>query len=300
LLPRLLGARVILDLHDPMPELFAALFDASPESFALRFLKRMEKWSMGFADLVLTPNQAFKELFVSRGCPAEKIEIVMNSPQTDIFHERKVNVPPAVVCGARPFLLMYHGLLVERHGLDLAIATVAALRLRIPQTELHIYGAQTDFVKASLRLVRLWNLEEMVFYHGFKSLPEIADAIAPIDLGVVPNRLNPFTRINLPTRIFEYLAMGKAVIAPRTKGIQDYFKEDELLFFEPGNVDDLARGIEWVYHNPCETRSMVARGRKVYERHTWDFEQDRFTGLVEGLIGTRGRAVLPINRLAAR
>ena len=298
LVPRLRGAKVILDLHDPMPELFAALYGITPEDFAPRWLRRIEKWSTRFADQVLTPNLAFKELFASRSCPADKIEIVMNTPQAEIFHERKPAAPTAAESGARPFKLMYHGLLVERHGLDLALRAVNVLRERIPQIELHFYGKETDFIWWIMWQVEMLQLKGAVHYHGFKFLPEIAEAIGTIDLGVIPNRLNSFTRINLPTRIFEYLAMNKAVLAPRTKGIQDYFKEDEMVFFEPGNVDDLARKIEWVYRHPAETRSVVERGRKVYEKYTWDLEQGRFTSMVKGLVAKgeeqgAGRAARP-------
>jgi glycosyltransferase involved in cell wall biosynthesis len=288
LAPRLRGAKVILDLHDPMPELFAALYGVTPEHFASRWLRRIEKWSTGFADLVLTPNLSFKELFASRSCPADKIEIVMNAPQTEIFHERGSAVAAAAASGVRPFKLMYHGLLVERHGLDLALQAVASLRARIPRIGLDFYGEETEYMKAILRQVKQQGLEEAVHYHGFKTLPEIAEAIAPVDLGLVPNRLNGFTRINLPTRIFEYLAMNKAVIAPRTQGIQDYFQEDELLFFEPGNGEDLARKIEWVYQHPAETRAIVERGRRVYEKHSWDLERGRFTGLVRDMLAKSG------------
>ena len=88
----------------------------------------------------------------------------------------------------------------------------------------------------------------------------------------------------MPTRIFEYLAMNKPVVAPRTRGIQDYFQEGELLFFEPGNVEDLARKMEWVYQHPAEARCVMERGRRVYQQHTWDLERGRFTALVKGLL----------------
>ena len=106
LAPRLRGAKVILDLHDPMPELFGALYGVGPEHYISRLLRRIEKWSTGFADLVLTPNVAFKELFVSRGCPAEKIEIVMNTPETEVFHERNGTATTGKAAGVRPFKLM--------------------------------------------------------------------------------------------------------------------------------------------------------------------------------------------------
>ena len=73
LIPKLLGARVILDLHDPMPELMMSIYNLTAEKRVVRWLKRLEKLSISFADLVLTPNKAFRDLFISRGCPPEKI-----------------------------------------------------------------------------------------------------------------------------------------------------------------------------------------------------------------------------------
>src|SRR5206468_3208403 len=80
LIPKLLGAKVILDLHDPMPELMMAIFKLGQESFEVRLLKQLEKYSMRFADVVLTVNLACKNLFSSRSCAAAKICVVMNSP----------------------------------------------------------------------------------------------------------------------------------------------------------------------------------------------------------------------------
>ena len=289
LLPRLTGAKVILDLHDPMPELFRSIYNLPENHFIVRWLKKMERRSIAFADLVLTPNLAFKELFTSRSCPTGKIETVMNSPETAIFDPGRfphVNGKPVK---DKPFVLMYHGLIVERHGLDLAIQAVARLRMRIPGLQLHMYGEPTDYSKKMMELVRELKVEDMVHAHGFKPLDEIARDISQIDLGVIPNRLSSFTRINFPTRIFEYLAMHKPVMVPETKGISDYFKADEILYFEAGNVEQLAAKIEWAYEHPVEMRDLMERGRKIYEHHCWDMEQEKLLGLVGRL--TMGVAV---------
>ena len=88
-----------------------------------------------------------------------------------------------------------------------------------------------------------------------------------------PNHRNIFTEINTPTRIFEYLALAKPVIAPRTKGIRDYFGDDELIFFDVGNADDLARKIEFAFFHPTEVAETVKRGQAVYLSHTWSRER---------------------------
>ncbi|HEV3410223.1 MAG TPA: glycosyltransferase, partial [Chthoniobacterales bacterium] len=85
LLPKLLGAKIILDLHDPMPELMQTIFKLPEDSANVRLLKRLEKWSIAFADLVLTVNLACKKIYSSRSCPPEKIQVILNSPDDVIF-----------------------------------------------------------------------------------------------------------------------------------------------------------------------------------------------------------------------
>ena len=283
-LPRLQGAKIILDLHDPMPELFQTIYGLPGESFFVRLLKGVEKASIAFADLVLTPNIAFKKLFVSRGAPPDKIEIVMNTPREDIFDPKKFPSGHPAASPARPFLLMYHGLLVERHGLDLAVQAVAQLRARIPGLKLCFYGENTDYMEKIAVMVRELGLAQAVEYGGLKSQREIAQIIATIDLGLIPNRVNQFTSINFPTRIFEYLAMDKPVLMTRTQGVQDYFAEDEILYFEGEKPDALADKIQWAYEHPAQLRALVEKGRRVFEKHRWLAEEAHFCSLANHLL----------------
>jgi glycosyltransferase involved in cell wall biosynthesis len=280
LVPRWGGAKVILDLHDPMPELFRSIYNLPEEHNIVRWLKHMERRSIAFADLVLTPNLAFKELFTARSCPIGKIETVMNSPESSIFDPQKFASANRQPAQDKPFVVMYHGLIVERHGLDLAIRAVARLRSRVPRLQLHLYGETTEYSQKMMNLVRELKLEDVVHAHGFKPLEEIARDISQIDLGVIPNRLSSFTAINFPTRIFEYLAMHKPVLVPRTKGISDYFSSEDILYFEAGNIDELAAKMEWAYQHPVELHDVMERGRKVYDRHRWSREENKLLDLV--------------------
>ena len=240
LVPRLLGAKVILDLHDPTPEVFMTKYDIAQDHKMIRLLRRLERWSIAFANVVVTPNIGFRDLFMQRGCPEQKIHVIMNSPQESVFGEREVSPPDgAEAREGGSFRVMFHGTMVERHGLGTALEALALLREAEPEMRLEVYG-DGDFVERFLELIDEHDLGEMVTYHGFVSLETIADAITTIDLGLIPNMRSVFTEINMPTRIFEYLCKGKPVIAPRTKGILDYFGEDDILFFEPGDAKSLA------------------------------------------------------------
>ena len=285
LLPKLFGSKVLLDLHDPMPELIQCIYNLPSRHWLVRLLIRLEKWSTAIADVVLTPNIAFRDLFVARGCDVKKLEIVMNSPQGEIFDPKKVS--PGAQRGdveKGGCKLMYHGLLAERHGLDLALTAVAMLRENIPGLEFHIYGSRTAYMDQMTHLIKELHLEDIVYYHGRKSQLEIAQALASADLGIIPNRRSPFTELNMPTRIFENLAMGKPVIVPKTRGIRDYFNETQIIFFEPGNVNSLANAIKWVYEHPSEVQKIVANGMKVLQAHTWNMERGHFTARLQELV----------------
>jgi glycosyltransferase involved in cell wall biosynthesis len=283
LLPKFLGARVILDLHDPMPELMQSIYQLPPDHRMVSLLKALERLSIAFADLVLTPNLAFRDLFVSRGCPPGKIGIVMNSPEATLFDPTRFALPKPPGQRNGSFKLMFHGLIAERHGLDTAIEAVFRLRNQIRGLEFHIFGSRTAYMDRMTQLVQELDLHETVWFHGAKTQEEIAQALATVDLGIIPNRRNPFTEINMPTRIFENLAMGRPVIVPNTKGIRDYFNEKQLVFFDPGSVESLANAIYWIYTHPRDAQGVVAQGRHVLQAHTWELERQHFLECVRDL-----------------
>jgi glycosyltransferase involved in cell wall biosynthesis len=284
LVPKALGAKVILDLHDPMPELMTTIFGIDESSFNVRLIKRLEKWSLARAHLVLTVNLACKRIFGARSCPLEKIGVVMNSPDGEIFPFRtprsyaSTNQVPT-----KRFVIMYHGSLVERNGLDLAVKALARVRKTVPTAELRIYGKKTPFLERVLKEASNLGLKEAVRYLGPKRLEDLVHEIEDCDVGVIPNQRNAFTDINTPTRIFEYLALGKPVVAPSTPGIQDYFTPESLFFFESGNSGELAQRIEYVAAHASEAIEVAERGQEIYLAHSWRQERQNLVNLIGGL-----------------
>jgi glycosyltransferase involved in cell wall biosynthesis len=270
IIPKALGAKVILDLHDPMPELMQTIFDLPEKSWSVRLLKHLEKWSISFADLVLTVNVACKRIYSSRSCPLEKIRVVLNSPEDDVFRLQAPALSKRNGAGpSEPFTILYHGSLVHRNGFDLAIDALEMARASVPNARLVVCGERTAFFDQTMAAAEKRGIARHVEYLGAKNRREVVEAINRCDLGIIPNHRNIFTEINTPTRIFEYLALGKPVIAPRAPGICDYFADGDLVFFELGDAEDLARKIDFAYSRPAETKAIVERGQKVYQTHQW-------------------------------
>jgi glycosyltransferase involved in cell wall biosynthesis len=286
LIPKLFGAKVILDFHDPMPELMMTIFSLGREASAVRFLRRLEKWSVAFADSVVIANHAFERILASRSCPSQKISVIMNSADEQVFPFRppRSRATPTDALGDT-FRIMYHGTLVERNGLHLAVEALARVRRSVPQAVLRIYGWSTPYLERVMDSIRSEGLQEAVQYLGPRLVEQLVQAIEECDLGIIPNARNAFTELNTPTRIFEYLTLGKPAIAPRAAGICDYFDDASLLFFELGNAEDLAEKIEYAFFHPAEVAETTRRGQEVCRAHSWRQQRLRLLALVSGLLG---------------
>src|SRR5689334_16689228 len=100
---KLLGARVVLDVHDLMPELYASKFGFDSTHWVIRLLLAVERRSIAFADRAIAVHRPHLDALVRHGNPAEKFMILMNVPDPELFRPRAANAQPS------RFVLVYHG-----------------------------------------------------------------------------------------------------------------------------------------------------------------------------------------------
>jgi glycosyltransferase involved in cell wall biosynthesis len=279
-IPKIFGSKIILDLHDPSPEILMTSFNKGEGSRLLKVIKWVEKISIKFSDIVITVNKAFVDTFISRGCPREKLRIIMNSPQTSVFenHTKNAIVKPR----SDKFVLMYHGLIVERHGLDFIIDALKALRHKIANLEMIICG-YGEYEPQLLKNIKESNLEDVVNFMGEVTIEKIAETIPLIDVGIIPNKITPFTQINFPTRIFEYLINKKPAVVPRTIGIRDYFAEDEIFYFNGEDAQDLINVIMDIYLNPENANEIIEKSYQIYKKYTWEIQSNSLLQIYDEL-----------------
>ena len=138
LVPKLQGVPVILDLHDLMPEFYAGRFGQNEKSLLGRIIRWQERMSCHFADHVITVSEHWRQALIGRGLPAEKCSVVMNVADEEIFRPPENGSSPAK--DQAGLHLFYHGTLVYRYGLDLAVQAVANLKDDMPDIHLTILG----------------------------------------------------------------------------------------------------------------------------------------------------------------
>jgi glycosyltransferase involved in cell wall biosynthesis len=143
ILPKFLGSKIVLDVHDTLPELYRDKFGGARGAVGAKSLMLEERMSSWWADCVLAVHELHSERLQQAGVPARKIHVVMNSPDARIFPVHKNG-------DARPreFTLVCHGTVTARLGLDLAIAAVASLRSEIPELRLKVVGEGDHLAEA--------------------------------------------------------------------------------------------------------------------------------------------------------
>jgi glycosyltransferase involved in cell wall biosynthesis len=290
-LPRLLGRPVIHDVHDLMPELYLEKFASGREHWLVRGLEFQERWAGRFASAVLTVEERLKDILSARGIARDKIHVLMNLPDDRIFAPR--GQMPGKPADA-PFVMVYHGTLARRLGLDLAIEAAAIAQRSIPQLELRIIGAGEERARL-LDLRDRLNLHGVVtFSDGFVPVEQIPALIRDADIGVIPLRISSGTDVMLPTKLLEYVLVGIPCIVPRTGTIARYFDEAMVRFFDAEDVPSLAAAMVELYRHP-DRRSALAEAAtaRFGSLYNWGEHKKVYTHLVARLLGERAGADSP-------
>lgn len=277
-LPKRLGAKVILDIHDLVPEFYASKFDVSKDSTIFRALARMERASTSFADHVIISNDLWQNTLASRSVPPAKCSVILNYPDPDIFHPHKCTRTD------KKFIILYPGGLQWHQGLDIAIRAFSCIEDQLPNVEFHIYGegnAQPDLEE----LVRQLKLGDKVRFKKPVMFHQVPQVIANADLGVVPKRADGFGNEAYSTKILEFMSQGLPVVASKTKIDAHYFNDSVIKFFAPGDESALADAMLSVIQDDAQRGELSANGLRFFQNNNWSLKKDHYLRLVDKLAG---------------
>jgi glycosyltransferase involved in cell wall biosynthesis len=279
--PRLFGARVVLDLHELSPELYAHKFGLSFRHSILKLVLLSERISVQWANRICVTTKPQAELLLAR-CRVEYPPfIVMNAPDSKLFKVVDIGTRPPAKVGA--FKIVHHGTLAHRLGVDIAVKALAEISAEVPEAQLFIHGSG-DFLQDLREEVRRLGLQARVHMSGHTvPLDTLASVIGDAHIGVVPNRDGPMWKWALPTKLMEYVALGIPTVVARTAGVTEYFDDSMVMFFSPDDASDLARCILKLYKDPELRRSLARNASKFLESHSWDQEKEKLFSLVDSL-----------------
>jgi glycosyltransferase involved in cell wall biosynthesis len=278
MVPKLLGARVILDIHDLSPEMFHQRFDGRRGAgVAERVLRGVERLATRFADEVVTVHEPYRRELIGRGVPQRKLTVVMNTVDERVLPEP---VPAAARNGDGSFRVVYHGTVTPLYGVELLVDAAAQVARDLPALRLEVYGAGDAVPSVRRRADEVGMTERLVLSGDFIAHPDMLRLVRGAAVGVIPNlpvRMNVHA---LPTKLFEYVTLGVPVVCADLPTIREHFTDDELLFYRAGDRAALAAALLEVAANPDAAARRAAAALERYQAaYRWTVSARRYARL---------------------
>jgi glycosyltransferase involved in cell wall biosynthesis len=281
---RLSGVPVLLDLHEAMPAFFRSRFPRAGNPVVHGLLGLQERLSIRAATEVVTVNRALSDRLVAIGAQAGRVHIVPNSPALARFDP--ASHPPRGFREDVCLRLAYAGALTPTYELDVALRGVAAFAARrtdVPvAVDLYGRGDSADRLHA---LAAELGIADRVTFHGRIPIEAVPTAIAAADVGLAPTRRDAFTDVSLSTKIYEYAAMLRPVVASRLPLVEQAFPPGALFVYEPGDPDSLAAAIERLVDDGAARDRAVASAAETVRGASWEVARAGYLALVERLAG---------------
>jgi len=284
LVPKLTGAKVILDIHDIVPEFYAAKFGIKENSIVVDLLKFVERLSVAFSDHVIAANSLWARRLIARSARADRCSTFINYPNLSVFR-------PELRTRSQDgrLVILYPGSLGWHQGVDLGIRAIEVVREILPQVQFHIYGE--GGVRHHLaELIKDLNLHDQVTIHDPLPIQEIALVMANADLGIVPKRDDSFGGQAFSTKILEFMAVKVPLVIADTEIDRLYFDESMVRFFKSGDALDLGRVIIDAVRDGAASTRRVERARRFVEENCWERRSGEYLALIAGLLGELGES----------
>lgn len=279
-IPKFLGAKIILDIHDILPEFYCQKFDMRFDSFLTNSLLHVEKLSVRFADHVIVANDLWRRKIIYRDkILPQKCTALLNYPKLEFFEGFQDKSKKDGLKIIYPGHLSYH------HGIDIAIKAIDTVKKQVPSVKLDIYASSwiRDYRQFLVNLIDDLKLQDNITFCDPVKVEELAKIYEDVSMGIVPKRAGIFASEAFSSKIFDFMAAGLPIIASKTKIDEYYFNDSMMMFFEPENSDDLARCIIELYNNPEKRKSLSEKEKEFVEENNWEIKKHIYLDVTDSL-----------------
>ena len=239
----------------------------------LDLLSRYERLNLKAAARIFVVSEVERQNLLKAGVEPQKIVVNLNAVDAEVFKpqiggdaaRRELGVTPDEV------LVGFVGTFGPWHGVEVLAKAITQMARDVAVRFLLIgSGALRGRVEAMLRTDRAIDRVIMKGAVAHDEVPRLLDACdvlvsphVPLDAGA--------EFFGSPTKLFEYMAMGKGIVASRLGQIGEVLQHEQTaLLVEPGNVNDLREAIVRLSSSKDLRESLGAAARRAaVERHTW-------------------------------
>ncbi|MGQ9409791.1 glycosyltransferase family 4 protein [Mycolicibacterium gilvum] len=263
LMLRPFGARFVFDHHDLVPELFLSRFTRGGKAL-LRLTKALERLTFACADYVISTNESYRKVAITRGkMDPDRVTVVRSAPDLTKFTRRE---PDPSLRRGKDYLLAYLGVMGPQDGVDYALRAVHLLRTRLGRDDFHcVFMGAGDHFDELTRLCRELGLEDIVEFTGRVPDEFVERCLSTADVCLSPDPLNPLNDVSTMNKVVEYMAMGCPVVSFDLTEAR--VSAGDAAVYVPANDEmAFAKATDDLLSDPVRREQMSAVGRSRVER----------------------------------
>ncbi|CAH0217545.1 Alpha-D-kanosaminyltransferase [Massilia sp. Bi118] len=249
-------------------------------------LTRLARWSQAYAwrnaDVTLPVTQVLGDIVASYGVDPKRIVVIPNGINGERFESAPDVEAAKHALGLDGRLVLgFTGFVRDWHGLDKVLNLIAN---DPPASRRHLLVVGDGPARPNLeRQARELGIENRVTFTGIVGRDDVARHVAAFDVALQP----AVVAYASPLKLFEYLALGKAIVGPAQPNIEEILVQNQnAVLFDPDNTDALADAIQ-VLCTDDALRARVAENARatiVTRQLTWDANARRVVGLFDELL----------------
>jgi glycosyltransferase involved in cell wall biosynthesis len=243
-----------------------------------RLAGALERWVWRSATRVLTVTDVLGRMVSAEGVEPGRVVVIPNG----IDPRRFASLPARPAC-ATPLVLGFVGFVRSWHGLDAVISAMAA-----------------DDASAALRLVVVGDgparpelesltaalgIGDRVSFTGLAARDAVPELVAGFDIALQPKVVDYAS----PLKVFEYMAAGRAIVAPDQPNIREILTDGETaLLFDPAESGSVWRAIQRLVADPALRRRLgeAARAEIARRDYTWERNAERIVAMARADLAT--------------
>ena len=289
---KLLGVKFIFDHHDVNPELYLAKYER--KDLLYRALVWLERLTFAFSDVVISTNESYKEVAITRGKRLpEKVFVVRNGPDLATF--KPVPPNPARKHG-KAHLVGYVGVMGAQDSVDILL-DVAEYIKGLGRRDVHFTCVGTGPAFGDLiKMLEERNLGDIVDFTGRASDEDLLQILSTADVCVNPDKPCRMNDISTMIKIMEYMALSKPIVQFDLKEGKISAGEASLYSDNGNKIADFAQKILWLLDHPEERQRMGEFGRRRVESElAWEHSVGNLLlayDCVFGKVDARGASVV--------
>lgn len=260
-LSRLFRKQFILDITDIHAEYLKYGKPNFFEKLLTPLLLWIEYWIICSADRVIVVTEEMRRHVVQEGLNPDKVTVVYDGAELDKYNSEKIE--------NSKFGIIHLGWVDKQHGLHGLMEASPEIIKALPNVKFYIIGDGRELPRVK-KLAKEFRVYNRFLFTGFVPHPQTMQYLRQAAIGVI---LRPDTLPNnlvVTLKLLAYWATGTVVVSSRLKGIEEIAEDGkDIVFFEPGNWQDLAQKIISLARDPELVNHLRRNGLEKVRKFDW-------------------------------